>query len=114
VANSSGARGDGTSVSGSGSSHSPLTSRPQPIIVQFANRKTRNTTLALRRQLKGKGFSISEQLTSRRAALLKKSTELVQAGKLESAWSHDGRVLIKSLNHRTVVINNSHDLASFQ
>ena len=98
------------SSSGSGTT---TAQRPQPIVVQFLNKAVRNSTLARRRLLKGKGVSITEQLTVRRSNLLKKSSDLVSAKKLESAWSHDGKVIIKTLNHRTVVINNDHDLIGY-
>ena len=45
--------------------------KQQPIIVQFANKMIRNQILKQRKSLKGKGMTITEQLTTRRASLLK-------------------------------------------
>lgn len=78
--------------------------KPPPIIIQFINKQIRNQILANRKLLKGKGFSITEQLTSRKATLLRKASELVTASKLLSAWSHEGKVLVKTLANHTVPI----------
>src|SRR3989442_6003242 len=88
-------------------------SRPSPIIVQFNSKNVRNETLRQRKRLKGKGISINEQLTTRRASLLKRSSELVAAKRLDSAWSHDWRIIVKTLNHRTIVVHSEIDLANF-
>jgi TolA-binding protein len=83
-----------------------VASRPQPIILQFVSKKLRHSTLSLQKHLKGKGISITEQLTVRKASLLKKCSELVSSKKLEGAWSHEGKILIKTLNHRTIIQYN--------
>ena len=85
-----------------------------PIIVQFMNKKTRDSVLQKRKSLKGKGFSLSEQLTVTKANLLKKANEIVTAQKLKSAWSHDGKILVRTHNDRTIVINSGIDLDKFQ
>jgi hypothetical protein len=85
--------------------------KPLPIIVQFVNRKSRNQVLSLRKNLKGKGFSITEQLTARKALLLKKAAEYVANNKVQAAWSHEGRVLVKSLTNRTIVIHSETELS---
>ena len=91
----------------------PNTEAP-PIIVQFMNKKTRDSVLQKRKSLKGKGFSLSEQLTVIKANLLKKANEIVTAQKLKSAWSHDGKILVRTHNDRTIVINSGIDLDKFQ
>ena len=88
--------------------------KPPPIIVQFTNKRSRNLVLTKRRELKGRGFSITEQLTARRASLLRKATDCVTNRKVSSAWSHDGKVLVKTLANRTVVISSNSDLDQFQ
>jgi hypothetical protein len=106
--------GNNTSSSGAGSqSSSTQMSRPPPVIIQFSNKRVRNTILGQRKRLKGKPMTITEQLTARRASLLKKCTELVTSKRLESAWSHEGRILVRSLNQRTTVITKEQDLIQF-
>ena len=85
----------------------------QPIIVQLTNRKLRNQILNQRRVLKGKGFTITEQLTTRRAQLLKKCTELTIANRLKGSWSTEGKILIKTLNDRTLTVNSERDLSGY-
>src|SRR2546425_7768129 len=104
---------EGAGISGQLNSSSTAQAKPLPVIIQFLNKKIRNATLVQRRRLKGKNISITEHLTARRASLLKKSTDLVASHKIEGAWSHDGRILVKTFNHRTLVINNERDLISY-
>ena len=85
----------------------------QPIIVQLNNRKLRDQILHHRRALKGKGFTITEQLTTRKAQLLKKCTDLIHDDRLEGAWSAEGKILIKTLNHRTLTVTSELDLAGY-
>jgi hypothetical protein len=87
--------------------------KPAPIIVQFSIRQLRNSTLSKRRLLKGKGFSLTEQLTARKSQILKKCNELVSAQKIQSTWSHDGRILIKTLSNRIAVVASQADLEKF-
>lgn len=89
------------------------TSRPPAIIIRFCQRDARNKLLQGRRQLKGKNVSLTEQLTPRRAQLLKKANELVSRHKLESAWSHDGKILVKTSSNRTVLVSTDLDLLQF-
>ena len=87
--------------------------RPPPVIIQFANKRIRNAILSKRKDLKGSKITLTEQLTSTRAALLRKANELAQAKKIQTAWSHDGRVLVRTLADRTIIIGNLHDLDQF-
>jgi len=87
--------------------------KPSPIILQFASRKQRNDVQIKRKFLKGKGFSLTEQLTQRKSLLLKKANQLVADRKIQSAWSHEGRILVKSSN-RTILITSEDDLTRFQ
>ena len=87
--------------------------RPAPLIIQFVSKKIRNETLSQRKNLKGKAISLTEQLTTRRAGLLKKCTDLLTQKKVNGAWSHDGRILIKTLNNRTLVVSNEQDLVNY-
>ncbi len=104
---------EGAGTADQNSSSPTHTVRPSPVIIQFSNKNIRNMTLGQRRRLKGKSIAITEHLTARRASILKKGTELVTSKKIEGAWSHDGKILVKTFNHRTLVINNEHELMSY-
>ena len=78
--------------------------KPPPVLIQFCNRKRRNEILTRRKLLKGKGISLTEQLTVKKAQLLKKAGELVETKKINSTWAHDGKILAKTLANRTLVL----------
>ena len=83
-----------------------------PIVLKFASKESRDRVLKNRRQLKSTGVSITEQLTLRKAALLKQASDLVKSQKLEAAWSHDGKILIKYAN-KIVSISTACDLERY-
>lgn len=87
--------------------------RPPPIIIRFSHRHARNRLLGLRKQLKGKAISVTEQLTAKRAQLLKKASDLVVSKNIQSAWSHDGKVLVKSFSDRIINVHSDADLIQF-
>lgn len=86
---------------------SPSSIKTPPILIQFANRKTRNLVLSKRKLLKGKKVLLTEHLTTKKTQMLKKVNELVTAKKLLSSWTHDGRILAKNLNNETIVMTNT-------
>ena len=86
---------------------SASTQRPAPILVQFCNRKARNNVLSKRKLLKGKNVAITEQLTTKRTQLLKKANDLVTNSKLSSAWTHEGRVLARTSENKTITLTFS-------
>jgi len=81
--------------------------KPLPVIVQFVSRKTRNDVLSRRKLLKSKPIVLTEQLTATRSALLRKAQELATSRKITAAWSHEGRILIKTLSGRTMPFTSS-------
>lgn len=87
--------------------------KPPAIVIRFASREERNRILANRRLLKGKSLTLTEQLTHRRAQLLRKAGDLVAQHKLTSAWSHDGKILVKTRSNATTVIGSEVDLEQF-
>src|SRR3989442_6432865 len=95
------------------SASSSSATRPQPVVIKFTSRTVRNDVIRHRKELKGKSISITEQLTPLRALILKKANELVTAGKLLSAWSQDGRVLIKARDNLIRQIISIRDLDQF-
>jgi hypothetical protein len=100
-----------TAASASGGSGSPP--RPPPIVIRFVRKQTRSVIMTNRKLLRGKTISITDHLSPSRSNLLKKATALVASQKLQSAWSHDGKILVKNLQNRTVQIFNDPDLAQF-
>jgi archaellum component FlaC len=95
------------------SASSPSSSRPPPVVVRFTRRLTRTTLMANRKLLKGKHIVLTDHLTPARSSLLKKATSLVTNQKIGGAWSHEGKILIKTLSNRTVVILSEEDLNQF-
>jgi hypothetical protein len=92
---------------------SSSTTRPPPVVVRFTRRLTRSTLMANRKLLKGKHIVITDHLTPARSALLKKATALTNSHKLGAAWTHDGKILIKTLQNRTVLVQSEDDLNPF-
>jgi hypothetical protein len=97
----------------SSASTSTASPRPPAIIVRFTRKSVRNDLLLRRKQLKGKSVSISEHLTSRRAAMLKQASTLVTRGQLMAAWTKDGKVTVKTTSNRIIVISTESDLNQF-
>ena len=87
---------------------------PPPIIIQFTTKKSRNAILTKRKELKEKGISITEHLTVNKSNLLRQANDCVLKKTLESAWSHDGRILIRTLQNRIQTISTMADLESFR
>ena len=84
--------------------------KPPPVIVRFVHRSTRHNLLANRKELRGKSVVVTEHLTPFRAQLLKKASSLVSDHKILSAWSQDGKILVKTTQNRTVVVTNDREL----
>ena len=80
--------------------------RPRPIIVRFSNWRKRREVFSVKKKLKGKGISITENLTKYRYDLLKEAIEMYGKG---NVWTIDGRITTK-LNNTYVVITCSGDL----
>lgn len=96
----------------SSSTASPST-RPPPVLVRFTRRITRTTLMQNRKSLKGQSIVLTDHLTPARATLLKKASTMVNDHKLGSAWSQDGKILVKNLQNRTIMIQSESDLSPF-
>lgn len=72
-----------------GASAVPRAPGPAPFIVAFHDRATRDLVISARRQLKGKRFSIAEDLTAANQRLLLRVRDCPA---VESAWSWQGKV----------------------
>jgi hypothetical protein len=93
------------------SSTRPL--RPPPVVFRLTRRLIRSEIMAGRRHLKGTSVVITDHLTPARATLLKKANVLATNGKILSAWSQDGKILVKNLHNRTVTVLSDSDLQQF-
>jgi hypothetical protein len=87
--------------------------RPPPIVIRFTRKVVRNSLMSNRRHLKGKGIVLTDHLTPSRSILLKKANALVRDHKAGSAWSQDGKILMKTNQDRTVQIFSEDDLRQF-
>ena len=65
-----------------------------------------------KKKLKGSGIVISELLTKKRSALLKRCIEKLPGDRTErSIWTDNGKILVKYGREMTRLINNEQDLA---
>ena len=91
-----------------------VSNKPPAVVVRFTRRQVKHSILSNRKVLKGKGITVSEDLSLSRVQLLKSATNLVAAHKLQGAWSHEGKILIKTHQNRTLTILTEADLQQFQ
>jgi hypothetical protein len=66
--------------------------RPRAVLVKFISYQTKRTVLAARRKLKGKGFTVREDLTRQRNDFYR---EVAARVGFRNVWTVDGRVLWK-------------------
>lgn len=76
--------------------------KPRALIVRFANARSREQVLQNRRQLKGSGYVIHEDLTKGRIAVL--NNAIKKYGK-KNVWSWQGAIWIYVGNRRHRVTN---------
>jgi hypothetical protein len=71
--------------------------QPAPIIVRFANRRSRNAVYAARKTLRQScpGAYVNEHLTQENAALFRTARQLIKSKKIQRAWTTNGNVFIK-------------------
>lgn len=82
--------------------------KPRPVIVKFVRRLVKKTVVANRSKLKGSRIVIKDDLTGKRATLLKLAG---QKYGFKKVWSMDGRIYAR-LDNKTVKIASSRDLES--
>ena len=80
--------------------------KPRAIIFRFRDFSWRKDVFYAKKKLKGKGISISENLTKRRYALYKNAINKFGFG---NVWTVEGRIKTK-INKRTVVISSEADI----
>ena len=69
--------------------------RPQPIVIRFVNRKTKQRLLSSAKKLKGTSVFINEHLTSKNARIAREARSLVKDKLVNSCWTRNGNVFIK-------------------
>ncbi len=80
--------------------------QPRPIIVKLVRYNTRAELFRAKRNLKGSGITVREDLTKLRLNLLKSA---VEAYSIQSVWTSDGVIMVKipHLRHPFRVIDDS-------
>lgn len=87
------------------------TEKSLALVVKFVKDMTRDSLFKNKRNLKGKGVTITELLTSKRSHLLSKCIEKIPYDPLTRAiWTDNGRILVKLGNTRPVLIKTPDDL----
>ena len=80
--------------------------RTRPVIVKFKGYDSRDKIFKAKRQLKGTGVMVTENLTKKRYELFKKCIHKLGKG---NVWTYDGRITTK-INNTFITINNQCDL----
>ena len=80
--------------------------KPRPIIARFSSYRDRQSLFSIKKKLKGKNISITENLTKSRLDLLKKANDKYGKGK---CWSQEGRIFTK-IGNNFKVISSEDDL----
>jgi len=95
--------------------------RPRDIIIRFISYRDRDLVFRNKKNLKSvnerqspdRRLYVNEALTQRRASLYKKTRDLFRNKKIKNCWTHDGKILVKSLAEKTVQITDEKDLEQF-
>ena len=83
--------------------------RPRPIIIRFFSRRHRSKILRVRKNLKGKGVSVGEDLTLTNYKLLRQVSE---HSATMSTWSVSGNIMTKLKNGKTLRIEADEEVNS--
>ena len=83
--------------------------KPRPVIVKLTSYETRKAIYTNKRKLKGTRFVVTENLTKRRAELLRKARTI---DGIPSTWTIDGRIVCLLSNGRKETVQTDSDLAS--
>lgn len=73
-------------------------SLPRPVILKFASYRVRSAVMRNKQNLKqrsGPKLFFNEDLTQKRAKLLKDARDLKKKGKINDVWTKDGRIVLK-------------------
>ena len=83
--------------------------KPRPVIVKLTSYESRKAIFNNKRKLKGTRYVVTENLTKRRAELLRKARMI---DGITSTWTIDGRIVCLLANGRKVTVQTDSDLAS--
>ena len=85
--------------------------KPLALVVKFVKDMDRDKLFKNKKNLKGKGITITELLTSKRSQLLSKCIEKIPTVPLPRAiWTDNGKILVKLGENRPVQLKNHDDL----
>lgn len=94
------------------------TTRPRDIIVKFTSYRARQKVLTRRSALKNSkifgGVYINEELTKQRGEVFYQARQLVKQGKLSTAWTNNGIILVKDVKNTIHRCESLSDLSKFQ
>ena len=79
----------------------------RPIIVKFATYRSRNLVFKAKKLLKGSGIAIFENLTTRRASLLK-DVKRIEGNR--NAWTMDGNILTFNMEGKIFTVRRIEDI----
>ena len=83
--------------------------KPRPVIVKLTSYETRKAIYTNKRKLKGTRFVVTENLTKRRAELLRMARTI---DGITSTWTIDARIVCLLSNGRKETVQTDSDLAS--
>ena len=85
--------------------------KPRPIIARFARETKKIATYKVKRNLKGKGISLAENLTKRRADVYRKAMEILP---VKTVWTWEGRIFATHPNDgQQFQIKTFHDIPGY-
>ena len=91
-------------------------SRPRDIIVKFVSYRSRDKFFRKRRGARSSGYNnvyVDEDLTRNRSLTLFKCRELKRQGRIQDAWTSDGKILVKDRSGKIRSITPDGDLSAF-
>ena len=84
--------------------------KPRALVVKFAKDRYRDEVFRSKKNLKSTGIVISELLSKRRSALLKKCIDLIPGDRTSrSIWTDNGRILVK-VSNEIIHVSNENDI----
>ncbi|CAL4062891.1 unnamed protein product [Meganyctiphanes norvegica] len=86
-------------------------SKPLALVVKFAKDRYRDEVFKNKKSLKGTRIVISELLTKRRSALLKKCVDKFPGDRtMRSIWTDNGKILVKCGEGRALQVKSENDI----
>ena len=82
----------------------------RPMLIKFATYRQRQRVMTNRSTLRGTDMFLNEDLTPRRAKLLKSVRDAKREGQLKDAWTADGRIRIRNNANQVHLIKSLLDL----